>query len=92
MPNLNFIKRHGIRKFIEQQKKRIQYLGVMLRNFNDGRSRSFFCRAAVLLDLKDLENSLNEANRKVKADRIRDIKIKAKVLKNILNQKFLDKE
>lgn len=92
VPNLNFIKEHGIKKFIEQQKKRIQYLEIMLHNFNDGRSRSFFCRATVLLDLKSLENSLREAMRKIKADHIKDMKIRAKILRNILNEKLLIKD
>ena len=92
LPNLYFIKKRGIKKFIEQQQKRIRYLQTMLRQFNDGRSRSFFCRAAVLLGLKDLEDSLNRASKKVKADHIRDIKVKAKVLKSALNQKLLRKD
>jgi len=92
MSNLNFIKEHGIKKFIEQQKKRIKLLEIMLNSFDDGRSRSFFCKATALLDLKNLENSLNEATRKIKVDNIRDMKIKAKFLKNILNKKLLNKD
>ena len=92
MSNLNFIKEHGIKKFIEQQKKRIKLLEIMLNSFDDGRSRSFFCKATALLDLKNLENSLNEATRKIKVDNIRDLKIKAKFLKNILNKKLLNKD
>ena len=42
-------------------------------------------------DLKDLENALNETTRTVKAEHIKDIKIKAKVLRNVLNQKLLHK-
>src|SRR4030042_778479 len=68
MPNMNFIKEHGLKKFIEQQKKRIKLLETMINNFNDGRSRSFFCRAAALLDLKNLKKSLDEAARKTKAE------------------------
>ena len=92
MPNLNFIKEHGIKKFIEQQKKRIELLETMINNFDDGRSRSFFCKATALLDLKNLGNSLDEATRKIKADNIRDVKIKAKVLKNVLNKKLINKD
>ncbi len=88
MLNLNFIKKHGIKKFIEQQKKRIELFETMINNFDDGRSRSFFCKATALLDLKNLENSLDEATRKIKVDNIRDIKIKAKNLKNILKKSF----
>jgi len=94
IPNLNFIKEHGIEKFMEQQRQRIKLLEQMIENFNDGRSRSFFCRAAALLDFKSLENSLNNAIQKVKTDNIKsdDIKTKAKILKEILNEAALKED
>ena len=87
IPNLNFIKEHGIEKFIEQQKKRIKLFETMIANFDDGRSRSFFCKSAALLDLKTLENSLDRAIQKIKTDNIKpnDTKTKAKILKGILS-------
>jgi hypothetical protein len=88
MPNLNFIKEHGIEKFIGQQKKRIKLLEAMIENFDDGRSRSFFCKAATLLDLIDLRNSLDKTIQKIKTDKIKqdDVKNKARILKTILNE------
>ena len=83
MPNLNFIKEHGIEAFIEQQRKRIGLLETMIENFDDGRSRSFFCRAAALLDVTNLEGSLAEATRRIKTA---DIKSRAKILKEIINE------
>jgi hypothetical protein len=87
IPNLNFIKEHGIEKFIEQQKKRIKLFETMIANFDDGRSRSFFCKSAALLDLKTLENSLDRAIQKIKTDNIKpnDTKTKARILKGILS-------
>lgn len=86
MPNLNFIKEHGIEKFVGQQKKRIKLLETMIVNFDDGRSRSFYCKSAALLDLAALENSLDKAIQKIKTDNIKpkDTKTKAKILKGIL--------
>ena len=88
MPNLNFIKEHGIKKFIEQQKKKMKLLETMIENFDDGRSRSFFCKKVTLLDLTSLESALDEGTQKIKIDHIKpgDIKIKAKILKSILNE------
>jgi len=93
MPNLNFIKKHGIEKFVGQQKKRIKLLETMIENFDDGRSRSFFCKAATLLDLTSLENSFDAASKKIKADNIEsnDIKTKVKILKSILSEIALKK-
>jgi len=88
MSNLNFIKEHGIEKFVGQQKKRIKLLETMIVNFDDGRSRSFYCKSAALLDLTTLENSLDKAIKKIKTDNIKpnDTKTKAKILKGILSE------
>ena len=87
MLNLNFIKEHGIEKFVGQQKKRIKLLETMIVNFDDGRSRSFYCKSAALLDLTTLESSLDKAIQKIKTDNIKpnDTKPKAKILKGILS-------
>jgi len=88
MPNLNFIKEQGIEKFVEQQKKRMKLLEAMMENFDDGRSRSFFCKTTALIDIASLEKSLAEATQRIKTDKIKpnDVKIKAKILKEILNE------
>jgi len=93
LKNLYFIKEHGIKKFMDQQKKRIKLLEGMIEKFDDGRSRSFFCRAACLLDLKSLEDSLNKALQKIKTENIKknDTKIKANILKGYL-EKIASKE
>ena len=85
--NLNFIKKHGVQKFIDQQEKRIKLLETMINNFNDGRSRSFYCIATTLLPMLSLERALDDANQKIKKDDISsdDIKKKAKILREILN-------
>jgi len=91
MPNLNFIKEYGIEKFVEQQNERIILLETMIEDFDDGRSRSFFSKAATLLDLIDLRSSLYKATKKIKTDKIKqnDVKNKAKILKAILNEMAL---
>jgi hypothetical protein len=88
MRNLRIIKEHGIEKFVDQQNKRITILERMIENFDDGRSRSFFCKAACLHEISVLESSLIEAIQKIKTDNIRqdDTKAKAKILKEILDQ------
>ncbi len=88
VPNLNFIKKHGIKKFIARQRSRIKLLETMIKNFDDGRSRSFFCRAAALLDLTSLTSSLNRAAQKIKTDKIKqnDVKKKARILKEIIKK------
>ncbi len=84
--NLNFIKKYGIKKFRDQQKKRIKLLETMINNFNDGRSRSFYCIATALLPIKILEKSLKEAKQKLKEVDVSNMKTRAKILKDILNE------
>jgi hypothetical protein len=91
MLNLKFIKEYGIESFIDNQKKRIRLLEKLIQDFDDGRSRSFFCKATALLDINSLEDSLIKAIQKIKSVKIRstDIKTKAKILKDILNESAL---
>ena len=91
MLNLKFIKEYGIESFIDNQKKRIRLLEKLIQDFDDGRSRSFFCKATALLDINNLEDSLIKAIQKVKSVKIRstDIKTKAKILKGILDESAL---
>ena len=60
----------------------------MINNFNDGRSRSFYCIATTLLPMPSLERALDDANQKIKTDDVSldDIKTKAKILREILNE------
>jgi len=87
MPNLNFIKEHGIEKFIAQQKKRIRLLETMIDNFDDGRSKSFYCKSATLVDLTTLESSVDKAIQKTKTENVKpnDTKTKSRILKDILS-------
>ncbi|MCK4395316.1 DUF3795 domain-containing protein [candidate division WOR-3 bacterium] len=93
MPNLSFIKEHSVEKFIEQQKQRMELLETMLKYFNDGRSKSFYCIAATLLSIKDMETALAKTRQKIKQDKIEldDIKTRSKILKGFLNE-FANKQ
>jgi hypothetical protein len=92
-PNLDFIRKHGVEKFIEQQKERIKFLKDMLEGFNEGRSRSFYCIAAALLSVDDVGKSIGSAKREVKTLDVRkdDVKSKAKILRKII-QDVADKK
>jgi len=87
MANLKAIKEHGIEAFVRQQSRRIKLLERMLAHFDDGRSKSYYCRSAALLDLAALESALGAATRKIKADRIPpdDAKTRAKILRALLD-------
>ncbi len=88
LSNLKYIKENGLDPFLTQQKRRIKLLEIMLKNFNDGRSKSFFCIATALLPIKDLEQVLETSQEIIKKDRISstDLKSKSKILKANLNE------
>lgn len=84
--NLSFIKKQGMKEFLEQQKKRIKLLKILLKEFDDGRSKSFYCLATALIPIDDLEKSIDRANEKIKKESAKDIKSKSKILKQILGE------
>ena len=87
MPNLISIKKHGIERFMKEQRRRIRLLERMIRDFDDGRSRSYYCRSTAMLDPAGLEGSLAAAARRTKAEHVKptDLKTKAKILRGILD-------
>jgi hypothetical protein len=88
IPNQKFIKEYGVTVFIEQQKRRISILQNMFKSFDDGRCKSFYCLATALLSLKSLDESLLKADKIIKEKSIEktDVKSKAKILREILDQ------
>lgn len=85
LPNLRFIKERGIREFVKRQKKRMALLKIMLEGHDDGRSKSYFCRAAALLDATTVRRSI----RKVETGRTVEVRDKARALKAFLEEAAL---
>jgi len=88
LPNLSFIQKNGVKEFVDIQKRRIEILEVMLLDFNEGRSRSFFCRVCALLEIKELECAWIKANFECKSMTIGQIDVKTKsiILKKMLEE------
>lgn len=61
--DIAFIREHGIQRFAECQKARETMLKDMLAEFDDGRSKSYYCIAATVLEIDELENALEEARK-----------------------------
>ncbi len=55
--NIQFIKLYGIRAFEEAQEKRCKLLEEMLARYDDGRSKSFYCLAATVMEPEELESA-----------------------------------
>ena len=63
--NLDYIKTNGIKIFIDNQNVRIEILNYLLTNFDDGRSKNFYCISCALLPVDKLYIS-PQINRAVK--------------------------
>jgi hypothetical protein len=83
---LNFVRDHGIENYLAHQKRRMELLQIMLSDYDDGRSKNFYCMASALLSIDDLDRALSRVNREAKNGNGKDNKIRAKALKMALNQ------
>lgn len=63
LSNLYSIRESGIKEHAKRLDKRIGLLRAMVEHYDDGRSKSFFCRAAALLSPEVLHRSLDQADR-----------------------------
>lgn len=76
MSNQHLIRELGIEEFVKSQRGRIDLLEMMLQEFDDGRSKSYFCRAAALLPPRQLRRALENTrvteNRKERAKALRN--------------------
>jgi hypothetical protein len=78
--NHETIKADGIDRFLSFQAERISILEAMLAGFDDGRSKSYFCLAAALLQIMQIRSSIDKAAGE------KDKKSKAKALKSLLQE------
>jgi hypothetical protein len=80
--NIDFIKSKGISAFLKNQLAKEKLLTVMLDKFNEGRSKSFYCIAATVMDIQELDQAIALAKKESKG---MDIKGKAAFLHSIIN-------
>jgi hypothetical protein len=85
LKNLQNIREHGLPAFIRQQNVRVDLLERILKQYDDGRSKSFFCLAFALLPIDDITNAIEELEHHGNTGA--DKKSFAKLFKGILQQK-----
>lgn len=59
--NHKMIQEIGLDQFFVLQAGRIAFLETVLKQYNDGRSKNFYCIAAALISVKSLKEALNRA-------------------------------
>ena len=81
--NVAFIQKNGVNEFGKVQKTRENLLKEMLQEFNEGRSKSYYCVAATILEIEELEDVLTKAKKKSTGLEVKD---KSKVLHSMLDE------
>lgn len=79
--NIQFIKQYGIRAFEEVQEKRCKLLDEMLARYDEGRSKSFYCIAATVMEPEELEIAIASVE---KLSPGKTLKEKSKVMRQAL--------
>lgn len=81
--NISFIQKHGVGEFEKVQKTREKLLKEMLQDFNEGRSKNYYCIAVTIFEIEELKKTLTKA----KKDSIGlEIKGKSKIIHSILGE------
>lgn len=85
--NQEQIKANGFEPFMAEQKLRIEILNYLIENFDNGKSKSFFCQAITLLPLQYLfmiqEKSQLTINSPDKLQKNKEVVV---LIKNIANE------
>jgi len=81
--DIAFILKNGVDEFENSQKIREKILADMLQEFNEGRSKNFYCVAATVMEIEELKGALAKAR---KVSKGLEIKAKSKVLHCILDE------
>ena len=58
----------GLEAYTAEQNERIEILSGLLKDFNDGRRKAFFCLAVNLLELQDIKTVVARIEREITSD------------------------
>lgn len=84
LENLRQIRAVGIEEFIKQQRQRMRILSKLIQEYDDGKSKSYFCLVVSLMEIDDL-NELELQMTGIQ-DSSMDKKQLAKQVKSIIEQ------
>ncbi len=81
--DIAFVQQNGVDEFERTQQAREQLLKGMLQEFNDGRSKSYFCIAATVLEIGELKGALDKVKKRSEGSGIKE---RSKLLHSILDE------
>ncbi len=87
--DIAFIQKNGVTEFEKVQKIREQVLSEMLTKFNEGRSKSYYCIAATVMEIEELKEVLVKAKKNSAGLKIKE---KSELLHLLLNEIAMQKK
>jgi hypothetical protein len=81
--DIAFVRENGLCTFIEVLNRRGWLLDEMLKEFDEGKSRSFYCIAATVFGLQELEDAIKRSQ---EISSGLDVKVKSEALRSILEE------
>ena len=80
--NLAFIRENGLEAFVGLETEKLKLLRYLLENYDDGRSKGYYCLSCQLLPVEDLNQVVTETEKTgIKSP---DVKEKARALKTAI--------
>jgi hypothetical protein len=88
IPNIKRIKKVGLETWLHEQMDRRAILENLLANYDEGRSRSFYCRATALMPINLIKEAADEVSEMVGKGKLddSDIKGKARMCRGIIQE------
>jgi hypothetical protein len=80
--NVAYARKHGADAFAKRQAEKATILHMLLDEFNEGRSKSYYCRAVTVLETSSVRSALTNGRRQSAG---LDLKAKAKLMHAILD-------
>ncbi|MGI5840357.1 MAG: DUF3795 domain-containing protein [bacterium] len=81
--DIEYVQKNRTLEFKRRQNRREAILKEMLKNYNEGRSKSYYCVAATVMEVNELQEALAKAE---KNSQCLDLKGKAKFLHSRLDE------
>ena len=81
--NFEYVRKYGIEKWAACENEKIAFLKTLLADYNDGRSKTFYCLSVQLLPLDKLKPALAQAQKKLATEMTP--KDRAKVIRDAFN-------
>ena len=74
-----FIQKYGIEEFVRLEMEKQEFLRNLIDNYNEGRSRTFYCTSCQLIPLDRLKEAQADAQTRITGDT--DIKERARIVR-----------